>query len=272
MLLSVPHGGEVIPDPLKERLLLSPLETALDGDTWTRTLFDFSEEAAAFLSMETARIVIDLNRDPTDLPPENPDGVVKTKTVDGKSVWKKELTPEETTGLIEAFYEPYHTALMEMTQRPEVTIIVDCHSMLETGPSKKGPEWEKRPLFCISNGGHSDGTVPEEGITAPPDVMARFSALLEEVFSDYAVPDVPLVTVNDPFRGGYITRSHGRRTEKPWIQLEINRRLYLPEVPDVEPDAEDLARLEALRLKFLDVFDALSRPADLPVEDEKTIS
>ena len=29
------------------------------------------------------------------------------------------------------------------------------------------------------------------------------------------------VTVNDPFAGGYITRSHGG--EQPWVQLELSR-------------------------------------------------
>ena len=29
------------------------------------------------------------------------------------------------------------------------------------------------------------------------------------------------VTVNAPFRGGHVTRSHGR--EMPWVQLEMSR-------------------------------------------------
>ena len=29
------------------------------------------------------------------------------------------------------------------------------------------------------------------------------------------------MTVNTPFRGGYITRTHGR--ERPWLQLELSR-------------------------------------------------
>jgi N-formylglutamate deformylase len=34
------------------------------------------------------------------------------------------------------------------------------------------------------------------------------------------------VTLNEPFSGGFITRTHGNNPI-PWIQLEINRSLYL---------------------------------------------
>ena len=34
------------------------------------------------------------------------------------------------------------------------------------------------------------------------------------------------MTLNEPFSGGFITRTHGNNPI-PWIQLEINRSLYL---------------------------------------------
>ena len=33
------------------------------------------------------------------------------------------------------------------------------------------------------------------------------------------------MAVNDPFRGGYVTRSHS--AEMPWIQIELSRAPYL---------------------------------------------
>jgi N-formylglutamate amidohydrolase len=35
----------------------------------------------------------------------------------------------------------------------------------------------------------------------------------------------PAVAVNQPFRGGFITRCHGR--ERPWVQLELSRAPFL---------------------------------------------
>jgi hypothetical protein len=32
--------------------------------------------------------------------------------------------------------------------------------------------------------------------------------------------------MNDPFRGGFISIAHHRRTQTPWIQIEVNRDLY----------------------------------------------
>ena len=63
-------------------------------------------------------------------------------------------------------------------------------------------------MGCLSNG---DGSCPQEWIEGLRDA---FEQLL----------DGP-VKVNDPFRGGYITRSHS--AEMPWIQIELSRAPYL---------------------------------------------
>ena len=84
ILVTVPHGGMRLP-PEASECRLSPLEVVLDGDTWSRDLYNLRDHVAAFLDTEIPRAVIDLNRAPVDLPPVNPDGVVKTITVDGNS-------------------------------------------------------------------------------------------------------------------------------------------------------------------------------------------
>jgi N-formylglutamate amidohydrolase len=68
-----------------------------------------------------------------------------------------------------------------------------------------GPDTgSKRPAVCIGIG---DGT-------CPPEWLAR----MVECFAAGFDGDV---TVNDPFRGGWITRFHSQ--EMPWIQLELSR-------------------------------------------------
>ena len=84
------------------------------------------------------------------------------------------------------------------------TLGIDCHTMSVIGPPLAPDPGRKRPLVCISNG---DGTCPEEWI----NVLARcFASVFKEK-----------VAINKPFRGGYITRSHG--IEMPWVQIEISQ-------------------------------------------------
>ncbi len=52
--------------------------------------------------------------------------------------------------------------------------------------------------------------------------------------------------LNDPFRGGYIVRTHGMG-QVPWIQVEMNRSFYLSD-PWFN---RDTLRVEDSRLAFL---------------------
>ncbi|NJP38394.1 N-formylglutamate amidohydrolase [Alkalicoccus luteus] len=268
VLISVPHGGSVIPEHLAERLLLTDVEVALDGDTWTKDLFDFRGRVQTFITADTARVVIDLNRDPTDRPPANPDGIVKTLTVAGEQVWSRELSDEETNELIESIHAPYHQQLMHASGEEGLHFALDCHTMLDIGPSKSGTAWEQRPLICISNRGSAGGGKESETITAPPEFMQLLKQELEQEFADEAVEGVPLVMVNAPFKGGYITQLHGPRTEIPWVQLELNRRLYLPGEPGALPSAADRKRLGELRDKLLRVMERTAAPVQPEVGEE----
>ena len=85
--------------------------------------------------------------------------------------------------------------------------------------------------MCLGN---ADGTCPEEW-------MACLSRSFREQFG-------PRVIVNDPFRGGFITRSHAG--EMPWVQLELSRA---PFATDLEKGERVLRALRAA----LDRIDAL---------------
>ena len=56
--------------------------------------------------------------------------------------------------------------------------------------------------------------------------------------------------MNWPFQGGYVARRHGR-APLPWIQVEMNRALYLAEPWfDEQRRLVDPGRLDALRERF----------------------
>jgi formiminoglutamase len=72
-----------------------------------------------------------------------------------------------------------------------------------------------RPLFCLSNA---------EGRTCDDGLLRQLAERLSEAFS---CPRSE-VSLNQPFKGGHITRRHGRNP-LPWVQVEMNRSLYLAE-------------------------------------------
>ena len=80
----------------------------------------------------------------------------------------------------------------------------------------------ERPAICISN---ADDTCPKEWITSLADCFKK-------VFEKD-------VSINRPFKGGYIIRSHAK--ELPWIQIELSR------VPFFSNEEKSFRVLEALK-------------------------
>ena len=63
-------------------------------------------------------------------------------------------------------------------------------------------------------------------LALPPALVPRIANALEQARDTVDGGDVRL---NDPFKGGFITREHGR--EMPWLQIELSRA---PIYTDVE--------------------------------------
>jgi formiminoglutamase len=103
----------------------------------------------------------------------------------------------------------------------------------------------QRPLFCLSNA---------DGLTSPNGLLEN----MRHVFADAFECELTAVRLNQPFKGGFITRSHGRG-QIPWVQVEMNRSLYLNpvwfrrETLEVEP-----GRLQYLRNNFRVALHALA--------------
>lgn len=242
VLISIPHGGTLVPKEMKEMFRLGEQEVLRDGDTWTREIFDFKEEVLESVETQVPRVVIDLNRGKEDLPPENFDGVVKTKSVFLNPVWKdpKGLDAEHRKHLIENYYEPYYHKILEALNNPAIKLGLDCHSMLPENPFDETAE--KRPLFCISNRGGKAGEFLKEPLSAPTELLRSFKESLEKEFGKGSV------RLNDPFTGGYITRYFGMKKNVPWIQLEVNRTLYLPSKGPITPSPGEEHREKAKEL------------------------
>ena len=57
-------------------------------------------------------------------------------------------------------------------------------------------------------------------------VTVKLLKLLRQSFIEVFGFSEEAVTINKPFKGGFITRNYGNNPT-PWIQIEMNRKLYL---------------------------------------------
>ncbi len=217
VLLSIPHGGTQIPEELRHRVCITPRGLFDDSDAFTVDIYDLGADVAHVVKADTARAFVDLNRSPNDRPPLNPDGVVKAATCFNRPIYLPGREPDTalTERLLKRYYDPYHAELAEVAAQPGIKLALDCHSMLETAPPIGRDHGLRRPLFCLSN---------RHGATAPMELLERLAVAIVQAFE---VPQEQ-VRLNDPFKGGYITQTHGGG-RLFWIQVEMNRCLYLDE-------------------------------------------
>jgi N-formylglutamate deformylase len=199
ILLSVPHAGLEIPPEVEHLNLLTPDEVAADGDGGAAEIYDLESEVAAYVTTHIARAFVDMNRAEDD---RRQDGVVKTHTCWNVPIYKEPLPEEAIESVLDRYYRPYHEQLSVLSRNAKLGI--DCHTMAEKGPPASPHPGRERPMVCLSN---ADGTCPMEWVRS---LAQLFEAAFEAT-----------VSVNTPFKGGYIVRAHSR--ELPWIQVELSR-------------------------------------------------
>ncbi len=252
IIISVPHGGEIIAPEMTDRTLLSRKDIFSDGDPLTRKIYNFRKEAAFYFESTIARATVDLNRPPNDLPPLNQDGVVKSHTVMGKGIYRKNRFPRKDTLrlLLKKYYNPYHDRLWKKSRKPNLFCGIDCHTMLNKAPIISNQPGKQRPFICLSNRGDQQGNrVKGRRLTCPPEMLRSLALFLKEQFPEEANN----ITLNDPFLGGYIIRRHSHNL--PWIQIELNRRSYLTEKSyDQQTHQICNKQIVKLRYRFLSAF------------------
>jgi len=241
VLISIPHGGLSIPDELKNKIIIGKKEIFEDIDPFTRQIYDLGDKVITVFKTDIARTFVDLSRAPYDLPPKNPDGVIKSHTCFGKTIYKDSEQPDNLliTQLLDRYYHPFHNKLKRFIEvnKNEIKLCLDCHTMAETGPVISPDKGMKRPLICLGN---------RYGEAAPNDFIVKLKLSFIKIFK----LDENLVTINNPFAGGFITRNYGN-SPLPWIQVEMNRSLYLTS-DYFDPDNLTVndERLSELRNKF----------------------
>jgi len=241
LLVSLPHVGTQIPDPLRAAYV----ERALwleDTDWHLESLYDFVDELGATLIRPfVSRYVIDLNRPPQDAPlydGANNTELCPTRFFTGEPLYRAGREPDvhEIELRRKQYWQPYHDALDEELRRLHAThghaLLLDAHSIRSRLP------W----LF--------DGTLPDLnlGTANGKSCAATLRDALAQVLAN--VPRYSYA-VDGRFRGGYITRHYGRpETGIHAVQLELCWSCYMEEFPPYELDEARAVYLRPLLREF----------------------
>jgi formiminoglutamase len=232
ILVSIPHGGWQVAEEIQHIWALSEKDALHDGDPFTARIYDFSDRVRFQKVMEYYRAVVDLNRQPDDIAPANPDGVIKSHTCYNVEVYQPGMLPNESLKktLLDRYYHPYHQALQDALMGDDIRLGVDCHSMAAVSPPIEKDAGAPRPLICLGNLGDSQGLPgpPHNRVTCSQEILFFMREEFERVFQHEDVDLEPpaICSTNEPFEGGYITRQMGGK-DVPFVQIEMSRALYI---------------------------------------------
>jgi formiminoglutamase len=225
LVVSLPHTGTEIPADLADRLV-SLWRARKDTDWHVERLYDFAAAlGATVLRTRLSRTVIDVNRHPSGAslyPGRATTELCPTTTFDGEPLYRvgQGPSPDEVASRRAEWFVPYHAALAAEVARlraihPRV-VVYDGHSIRSSIPRLFDGEL---PHFNIGTDG---------GRTCDPGLTAAVEAAIE--------PSGFSHVTNGRFRGGFITRHHGRPSDEVHaIQMELAIRSYLAE-PAEPPD------------------------------------
>jgi len=225
LLVSMPHCGTHLPPAMKSRL--TPAALSLPDTDWhIPELYDFLEGIeASVLTATHSRYYIDLNRDPDSkslYPGADNTELCPTTTFAQEPVYRSGQAPNapEIQERREAVWRPYHAALAEelagLRARHGYALLWDAHSIKSEVPRF----FEGRlPDLNLGTGG---------GTSAHPELLDLLGAVARDAEESLGFTHA----VNGRFKGGYITRYHGRpRMGVHAVQLELSQITYMDEAP-----------------------------------------
>lgn len=236
LLVSLPHVGTDIPAALQPAF--EPQALRVDDTDWhLEPLYAFARDelGASLLVPRFSRYVVDLNRPPENTPMYpgvNNTELVPTRAFTGQALYRSGQLPDAAAVAArrDTYWRPYHEALAAELARLRS---LHGHVVLWDGHSIKG----KLPWLF-------EGRLPElnlgtaNGASCTPALRAALMAVLQSQSLFSHVTD-------GRFKGGYITRHHGRPAEGVQaVQLEMTWSTYMPERPPYAVDAARAARLQ----------------------------
>lgn len=229
VVFASPHSGSIYPENLLKQSNLSMHQLRRNEDIFIDQLFHSAVTAGApFIRALFPRVIVDVNRAASELPPHwdalistpktQPStpraaaglGVVPTYLSETQPIYTHLPDIEDVQKRLTHLYHPYHAALSKLLQtslnRFGRALLVDCHSMPGFAPMGS-----RRPDIILGD---------RFGTSCQADTLGLF----RELFTNAGYS----VGINYPYAGGYTTSHYGKPDEGiEAIQIEINRDLYV---------------------------------------------
>ena len=230
VLLSVPHAGRDYPPELMANLRVSPAELLRLEDRYADRLIQPAiGTCCPAIVAHRARAWIDLNRAETDIDSGMVSGSEKPFNASPSSkargglglfprrlqacgeLWRRPMERADVEQRIEQVHAPYHRAVAEilsaMRARFGVAILLDVHSM----PPIPATAPDGSPRIVVGD---------------------RFGASAASVYAELVLSRAQtqdmMATLNTPYSGDYILKTHGDPARGIHaLQLEVDRTLYL---------------------------------------------
>ena len=235
VIFASPHSGNLYPDSFLARADCSLRTLRSNEDAYLDRLFSAAiGTGAPLLSACFPRCFVDVNRAPSELPPDwtlgaldtsqTPKaptpraqagfGVIPLMIAQNTPIYRQPLPQQVAMERIQSLYRPYHDALEGLIDASLKcfgrAIVIDCHSM---------------PGFAAMGARRADIVLGDRyGLSCSAATMTQ----VERAFVNLGYQ----VMRNSPYAGGYVTTHYGRSAQQPQrpvetVQIEINRDLYL---------------------------------------------
>jgi N-formylglutamate deformylase len=240
LLVSIPHTGTFVPAGIAVQFANEHIASELMTDWALHELYTFLPGLGVDVIHATHhRFVVDLNR-PPDARPLYPGrfetGLVPTESFQGEPIWRQAPSSSEIARRLEQFHRPYHAAL-ERRLKEKVAhfghcYLIDAHSV-ESRASRL-------------HGALSDDIYlgDRDRRTCDPSFIGRVA----ELFAAQGLK----VSVNEPYKGGYITAHYCSFVGVQTLQIEMCQRLYMTEGQPERASGD--ARFAPFQQRLRDVF------------------
>jgi N-formylglutamate amidohydrolase len=233
VVFASPHSGRSYPVSFLSAARLDPISLRRSEDSFVDELFAAAPGyGAPLLTASFPRAYCDPNREPWELDPTMfndalPTWVNTTSTrvgaglgtiarvvASGEAIYRDKLTFAEAEYRVRSCWQPYHDTLSALIGATCAVfggcILLDCHSM----PAPVGVVRARGGADVVLGDAHGTACAP------------RITRLVEQVLRELGYS----VRRNDPYAGGYVTRTYGRPREGVHaLQIEVARALYMNE-------------------------------------------
>jgi len=219
LVVSMPHVGTFVPHSVG-RAFTDCAACRCDTDWHLPRLYDFVHAiGATTIVANVSRYVIDVNRPPDGAnlyPGRDTPKLCPTDTFDQRALYRDgEPDAGDVERRLDAVWWPYHRRLERELARVKaehgIAVLWDAHSIVSVAPR----------LFEGRLADFNLGTA--DGASCDPELSSRLKGALDR-HAGYTN------MLNGRFKGGYITRKHGRPAENIHaVQLEMAECIYMDE-------------------------------------------